>query len=94
MKTVEQDPIAHWGDEQTYLWWELPVSQTESLHRREVARIRRANHKRRLAILSLPALAGLAVMWHEVTSWNPVPALIVVGIVLVLPFLTELTSER
>lgn len=60
-----------------------------SAHRREVWLARRRAHRRRLAVFTPLALAGLVVLVWQLTAATPAPVLVGIGMAALLPLLVE-----
>ena len=61
-----------------------------SRHRREVSDHRRHQHRRRLLAFCPPAIVGTVILVWQLSSPFPAYGLVGLGMILVLPLLTEL----
>lgn len=69
--------------------WRISRHQLRrSCHRREARMRRAAIRRQRLRVLAIPALAGVAVLLSQVTAATPWPLAVIVGVALVVPWLT------
>lgn len=59
-------------------------------HRRAVQKDALSRWRRKLAWLAAPAVVGTALLVYETLQWTPVPALVLLGVVLVVPFLVTI----
>lgn len=82
-----------WGGEAGRLERRALFSRRVSTHRREVSRAKRTARRHWLAALAVPASAGMYVEVTQLTTWSPSPALILLGVLLIIPFLTLLTED-
>jgi hypothetical protein len=63
-----------------------------SKHRRRERRFRERQHRKRMYVLTPAALAGVLLLAIEITAKNPLWPLVLIGIFLVVPLFTELST--
>lgn len=59
---------------------------------RELIAAREASHRKRLRLVTPLAVIGLAILVVQITSDIPVPALVLLGMALVIPAMVEWTQ--